>query len=133
MCVLAIVLWTLFNRLNLFPPWFKPLRLAAVIFLFIGVFLYAALLLFQRGLSEQTHSTGNETAEFVAIERGSFGSTWTDIVERRRIALVFVKERPLVQYNQEKVLGLDATAPKVLRVRLVAAGGGERVEELRLD
>ena len=71
-------------------------------------------------------------ASYLTIERGGFGSTWTDVVERQSGAFVLFRQRPLAQFQRESVVNLSMVAGTGLMVDLAEYGKPRRQQLLVL-
>ena len=65
-------------------------------------------------------------SSYLAIERGGFGRTWTDVLERQSVAFVLFRQRPLAQFQRESVVNLSMAAGTGVMVDLAEYGKPRR-------
>ena len=108
------------------PILLKPFRLLFLITLWLGsgAFALSCLAVGTELISHKLVADGG--ASYLAIERGEFGSTWTDVVERQSVAFVLFRERPLAQFQRESVVNLSMVAGTGLMVDLAEYGKPRR-------
>ena len=114
-------------------PWYgKPFCVLLMLLLWLacGVYALRGLAIGTELISHRLVSDGG--VSYLAIERGGFGSTWTDVVERQSVAFLFFRQRNLQQYQRESVAKLSLLPSVGLVVVLDEYGKPPREEVIKV-
>ena len=104
--------------------------LMLLLWLACGVYALRGLAVGTELISHMLVSDGG--VSYLAIERGGFGSTWNDVVERQSVAFLFFRQRNLQQYQRESVAKLSLLPSVGLVVVLDEYGKPPREEVIKV-
>jgi hypothetical protein len=99
--------WLLTTSVQSLPIYLRPLRLLFLLVLWLSCAGYGMRSL-ALGVELITHQVDAGTnVQILAIERGGFGSTWTDVVERKSFAGILFRDSALAQFQRQSVVDLS--------------------------